>query len=193
MSVGTFLMIFFGVIIAIAAPILWYLNAKERDATDRIREKIGQDAHIFVSAWDGSCIGISFQRRKLAIGRYPQLTEIDFSQVVSADLCENNTVVQSTNTGSMLTRAVVGGVLLGGVGALGGALTAKTRAISNLNELTLRVTTDTSAFRVKFLDLNNTGQALPGQTLDFVRQQADGFYASVLQAIKIAEADRAAE
>ena len=61
--------------------------------------------------------------------------EIPFSKVLGFALNDDTeTIVQNTtqytsttktSTGSMLGRAVVGGVLLGGVGALAGASTAK--------------------------------------------------------------------
>ena len=53
----------------------------------------------------------------------------DFSQITGYSISVNNQVISSntkTSTGSMLGRAAVGGALLGGVGAIIGANSAKT-------------------------------------------------------------------
>ena len=49
----------------------------------------------------------------------------DNSETIATSSVASYTCTTSTSTGSMLGRAVVGGVLLGGVGALAGATTAK--------------------------------------------------------------------
>ena len=49
----------------------------------------------------------------------------DNSETIATSSVASYTSTTSTSTGSMLGRAVVGGVLLGGVGALAGATTAK--------------------------------------------------------------------
>lgn len=60
-----------------------------------------------------------------------------FSDILAYELTDNSRVIYSstksqtkTSTGSMLGRAVVGGVLLGGVGAIIGGATAKTETIT---------------------------------------------------------------
>ena len=72
-----------------------------------------------------------------------------FSDLINVDLVKDNTVIYTTktSTSSMLGRAVVGGALFGGVGAIIGGSTAKSGTVSdssyslyslyiNLNSLT---------------------------------------------------------
>lgn len=62
-----------------------------------------------------------------------QDTPIPFQKILSYSLCDNQQIIatttgeanSSTSTGSMAGRALVGGVLLGGVGTLAGAATAQ--------------------------------------------------------------------
>lgn len=63
-----------------------------------------------------------------------------FSDILNFDITDNKettireeggTSITQTSTGNMLGRAVVGGVLLGGVGALAGATTAQTKTEYN--------------------------------------------------------------
>ncbi len=63
----------------------------------------------------------------------------DFSQITGYSISVNNQIVSSntrTSTGSMLGRAAVGGALLGGVGAIIGANSAKTTTEYNTKDKT---------------------------------------------------------
>ena len=52
----------------------------------------------------------------------------------------NECYKSSTSTGSIIGRGIVGGVLLGGVGALAGATTAKKNTIEKVDGYTIRIT-----------------------------------------------------
>ena len=53
---------------------------------------------------------------------------------------EKKSYKSSTSTGSIIGRGIVGGVLLGGVGALAGATTAKKNTIEKVDGYTIRIT-----------------------------------------------------
>lgn len=64
--------------------------------------------------------------------------EYDFSDIIGYNITDDKKEIISsqksvtkTSTGNMIGRAVVGGVLLGGIGALAGAATAKKKTITN--------------------------------------------------------------
>lgn len=52
-----------------------------------------------------------------------------FSDIIDFSVNEKKSYKSSTSTGSIIGRGIVGGVLLGGVGALAGATTAKKNTI----------------------------------------------------------------
>lgn len=68
--------------------------------------------------------------------------KIDLNKVIDVELIENNNIVNKISSGSMLTRAVVGGALAGGAGAIIGGTTAKGKSSNMLNRISLRFKID---------------------------------------------------
>lgn len=68
--------------------------------------------------------------------------KIDLNKVIDVALIENNNIVNKISSGSMLTRAVVGGALAGGAGAIIGGTTAKGKSSNILNQISLRFKID---------------------------------------------------
>lgn len=61
------------------------------------------------------------------------------TDILEVELDENDVTVTKHNTGSILGRAIVGGVLTGGIGALAGGVTGKTTGKSKVSSITLKV------------------------------------------------------
>src|SRR3954463_9667577 len=77
---------------------------------------------IYVSTVDGSSIGINFASERVLLGQRAQETEYSFDQIAAVEVQENGATVSTTNRGSQLAGAAIGGLALGGVGALIGGL-----------------------------------------------------------------------
>ena len=96
-----------------------------------------------------------FESSKIAL---IQENPIPFNKILSYSLCDNQQIIatttgeanSSTSTGSMAGRALVGGVLLGGVGALAGAATAKRDT-----EINTTTSYDTRHDYIIYLSLND--------------------------------------
>lgn len=97
---------------------------------------------------DGNCKLINQCRIYNEAKRFIIITErklyiIPFSKIIGYDVVNLNegrtpvisatTIVSKTDTGDMIKRAVIGGVVAGGVGAIIGGTTAKKKASSNLS------------------------------------------------------------
>ena len=80
----------------------------------------------------------------------------DNSETIATSSVASYTSTTSTSTGSMLGRAVVGGVLLGGVGALAGATTAKQQTTTTPTGKTT-TTTRTKHNYVIFINIDDLG------------------------------------
>lgn len=80
----------------------------------------------------------------------------DNSETIATSSVASYTSTTSTSTGSMLGRAVVGGVLLGGVGALAGATTAKKQTTTAPTGKTT-TTTRTKHNYVIFINIDDLG------------------------------------
>lgn len=86
------------------------------------------------------------EAKKLVITTPSVLYSIPFARIVGYDIIDVNgnqsaplitatTTVTKTDTGDMIKRAIIGGVVAGGVGAVVGAITAKKTTTSKLSEI----------------------------------------------------------
>lgn len=64
----------------------------------------------------------------------------DFSNIMDFTVNEEKSYKSNTSTSSAIGRGIVGGVLLGGVGALAGATTAKKKTVEKVEGYTIRLT-----------------------------------------------------
>lgn len=91
----------------------------------------------------------------------------DFSQITGYSVSVNNQIVSSntkTSTGSALGRAAVGGVLLGGVGAIIGASTAKTTTeYTTQDKTSINIYTNSLSEPSILLDLINPTKEMVAQ------------------------------
>lgn len=117
-------------------------NAAKAASVDKtIREEFDID-ELYVSPTDQSFLGISFDRNMLVIGDAGFRKEYMFSEVASVDIIKNGASVTSTNRGSQLLGAAVGGIALGGIGLLAGALTGSKRTMDRTNEIAIKIVVD---------------------------------------------------
>lgn len=108
---------------------------------------------------NGFCIGISFQKKILFI----DFMQYSFDQILSCELVtETNSV--TTTTGS-ISRAIVGGLVAGGVGALVGANSADKKT---------KVTSEIVGVKIYFDDGNQ-----PSRTLTLPSETAVALYDSL--------------
>ncbi|MDP1329531.1 hypothetical protein Q6280_28550, partial [Klebsiella pneumoniae] len=63
---------------------------------------------------------------------------IDLNNVIDVEIIEDNQVINKVSNSSMIGRAVVGGVLTGGVGAIIEGHTAKSKTTKVVKEISLR-------------------------------------------------------
>lgn len=93
---------------------------------------------------------------------------IPFSAVISSSVEEDGGTISSTSRGGQIAGAAVGGVLLGGVGAVVGALTASRTQKRRINSVALKIVVDDLAKPVHSLTLQNT----PGESGGMVHTAA---------------------
>ncbi len=65
--------------------------------------------------------------------------EIEFRDIIESKVIKNNETITSSSFGSQVTRGIVGGVALGGLGTLIGATTGKTNSKEKIKELSLEI------------------------------------------------------
>jgi hypothetical protein len=70
---------------------------------------------------------------------------LDYKDLFSSELVEDGVEVRKTSRASQLGGALVGGALLGGVGVIVGGLSGKTKAMSKVTRLDLKIVVNDSA------------------------------------------------
>ncbi|MFN3536511.1 MAG: SHOCT domain-containing protein [Brevundimonas sp.] len=140
----TILIIIAGVIVvAVMTGVHQAKESAEKTASldKSVREEFDID-ELFVSQTDQSFVGFSFDRNMVVLGDPNFRKEYMFSEIASVDIIKNGASITSTNRGSQLLGAAVGGIALGGIGLLAGALTGSKRTMDRINELAIKITVD---------------------------------------------------
>lgn len=97
---------------------------------------------FFMSELDGHFVGFSFERGVVVLGDMIFAKEYLFSEISSVEIIKNGSSVTTTNRGSQLLGAAVGGIALGGVGLLAGALTGSKKTNERVLDISLKITVD---------------------------------------------------
>lgn len=105
--------------------------------------------------FEDACVAV-INNEEISFANILGFTMQDNSETIATSMSDSFESITSTSTGSMLGRAVVGGVLLGGVGAIAGAATAKqTTVTSPISSTTTTITKHDFALYINVNDLSN--------------------------------------
>lgn len=137
------------------------LMAKQETLLNQIKSKYGDNATIIEMAYNK--IIVSEQKKCVVIYNEEYL----FTDIIGCSLIDDatsETITTSTgeaktSTGSMLGRAVVGGVLTGGLGAVAGAATARKNIATNATSQT--ITTHKYVIYINVNSLKNPTITIP--------------------------------
>ncbi len=94
---------------------------------------------IYFSIWDKSFLGINFDRSIIVIGNQNQESTISFSSIIEFEVLLDQTSITKSNRGSQLAGAAIGGIALGGIGAIIGGLSGSTRTKNTVSEIALKL------------------------------------------------------
>lgn len=137
------LVIFLGALVAIG---LLQGPRNRRTATDiekRIRHLDDfEPADVYVSTFNLAGVAIDLGRRELLLADEDALRRFTVSRIISCEILEDDIQLAYANRGSQLAGIAVGGILLGGVGAVIGGLSGSKRSINNVNTVVLRFMTE---------------------------------------------------
>lgn len=152
MSIGTVILIMIGIV----ALYIWAFYEKgkqgieEQNKIDTQLNELNIDTESYFLKNDQIKIGIDVKQRKVFEaglednistfdGSYhPRFQLIDLNNVIDVQIIEDNQVINKVSNSSMIGRAWVGGVLTGGVGAVIGGNTAKSKVTNTVKVISLR-------------------------------------------------------
>ncbi|NEX50218.1 hypothetical protein [Lactococcus lactis] len=152
MSIGMIILIMIGIV----ALYIWAFyekgkqGIKEQNKIDTQLSQLNIDTESYFLENNQIKIGIDVKQRKVFEaglednvsnwdGSYhPRFQLIDLNNVIDVQIIEDNQVINKVSNSSMIGRALVGGVLTGGVGAVIGGNTARSKVTNTVKVISLR-------------------------------------------------------
>ena len=154
-------------IIVVVGLLVLVSNANEADKIKENKSKLeskirsidGFNANQKIESINGSFV-LSFDdvNKKIAYINSYYTGVVNYSEVVGIDIVKDNKIVSSRSISSTVGRAVVGGVLLGGVGAIAGAVTGKYKDTEYVSNVTVNIKTSNlnkAIFKVETFNSNS--------------------------------------
>jgi hypothetical protein len=118
-----------------------------RNAAKRIENQIKQQpaftaSDLYVSRTSLTGLAIDNDRKEILLVELDSTRLYRAGDIVGCEVLLDDIQMSYTNRGSQIAGAAVGGVLLGGIGAVVGGLTGSRRANNNIRKIALRITVD---------------------------------------------------
>lgn len=130
-------------IFALVFMIQYHKSKKAKAAKKSIEERTDFNADVsFVSTYDQRGLAIDSAGEQILFSDLGNETIGSFEDLMAVELLEDDSSITRTNRGSQLAGAAVGGLLLGGVGAIVGGLTGSSSSQSTVKSIKLRIVRD---------------------------------------------------
>ena len=120
-----------------------FLVRKAGSIKRRIKELDDFEADdVYVSDQNLGGVAIDLKRREILLTDAEEFRRFTVPSIVSCEILEDDVQLAYANRGSQLAGVAVGGILLGGVGAVIGGLSGSKRSVSKVRKMILRLVTD---------------------------------------------------
>ena len=143
---------------------------------------------MYISQEDSSLFGIKFDEEKIILGNVGREKIYSFAQIAAVEVVENGVTLNKTNRGSQLLGTVVGGLILGPLGAVIGGLSASSRSLGRIQQLALKIFVDDRqipVFTILFFQSSNRKGENPGaDRVSRAREQLDRIHAQIVNAMR---------
>lgn len=142
---------------------------------------------VYVTPNVEQVIAIDHDARRIAVGAIASPIEVAWADVASCEVERNGQSITTTNRGSQVMGAAVGGLLLGPAGLLLGGLTGSKRNAQKVSELSLKVMIEHRAaplHRIIFVKLPGNGVNPDSAMLKPVIERIEHFHALLSNAIR---------
>ena len=133
-------------IIALIITLFIFIFLKQRKKQllelERIKKNIYSNeefeiSHEFFNEYYSNGIALDDKNKKIMFLEYKGLFIIDYKDLISFQIKMNDSVLNETNRTSQASGALIGGVLLGPIGFLAGALSGKSKSSKVVNKLSI--------------------------------------------------------
>jgi hypothetical protein len=162
--------IIFTLFVVVCIPLIIYLGKKQKIKAGKVfKETFGNlkdfqldnyytPASYFMSK--ESLIGFDNKNKKICFFRINDSTRTpyiyNFDKILQCEIIVDNETIVKQSTSSTVGRAVLGGILTGGVGAIVGGMTGKTNTKEIVKNIDLKIIMDDPVnpiFKVNFLNV----------------------------------------
>lgn len=181
------------IIVLFVGGVWWsvaYTDKKKKKMEDKI-VNIGFKTTQKVMSCDGNTgIAIDETSRKIClINNFPVLTTkvLSYGDIISSEIIEDSNTVTKTQRGSQLGGAVVGGLLLGGVGAVVGGLSGKKKTETKVRMISLKVIINDTASPVHIISFLDGETKKTGFVYSIAMQQATHWHALLSAVVRQAD------
>lgn len=138
--------------IVVVGVVIWVICAlvSAGEDTKKLRDHLQRTSgvsgtEVLTSARTGLLIDAKFEAIHLAWfdqDRQIRSKEYAYGEIVAVEVLENGSTVTETNRGSQLAGAAIGGLALGGVGAIVGGLSGSKKSTTKVRTLSLKITVE---------------------------------------------------
>jgi hypothetical protein len=183
-------LVIIGLVMAAAIIIASATKAAQTRAAEQRRDVLSQHYamdEVYVSTVDSSAVGINFEAERILLGQRGRETEYSFDQIAAVEVQENGATVSTTNRGSQLAGAAIGGLALGGVGALIGGLSGSRTSHQKVSSIVLNVSVDSTIepiHKITFLQVSGAGVEADGLVAQPARDAAERVHAHLINAMR---------
>ena len=161
MELLVFILFIFVVVIVFAVIKLIYISGKKMSmAVNLSAHEDFSPSHKVMGGNGNSGIAVDEGRKKVCLIKKrivgSELDILSYRDILSSEIFEDGETITKTARGSQLAGALIGGLALGGVGAIIGGLSGKTTSSGEVKKIDLRITvnrTKNPIHDINFMDV----------------------------------------
>jgi hypothetical protein len=139
-----------------------YSSVMEKSLEKALMDKNFISDHYYLSDDYLSGIALNKEKSKIAIFKRFNIKEdfdssfYDFSDIIECSIREDNATITKTSNSSLIKRTMVGGVLLGSLGSVVGALSSEKVSNEHVYKATLSLVFDDIDYPIREIDFLNS-------------------------------------
>lgn len=188
------LFISLGVIVGIASIVV--VSRKKKAMERKLKELQDFSASQKIMGNDGiTGIAVDIDRKKVCLIKHHkkdiELKLISNKDILCSEIFEDGETITKSARGSQIGGAIVGGLALGGVGALIGGLSGKTKSSEYINRIDLRITVNDPKTPLHDVNFINVKSKKGGITYKYSMDQARHWHGLIAVLIKHADSEDA--
>lgn len=175
--------IILSVILGISLPIIQYFSTQQKAKSLKNIPKFVCDEIITLGDLG---VAIDVKQKKIALTNEPAPLVINYTDLINVELIENGTTVLKKTTSRTVGGAVIGGVLLGPLGAIFGGVSGKSHLHGKTNSIALKITINNMQKPIHylyFLNVETKRNSLVYSNAKTLAEKWHGKFATIINSV----------